>query len=103
MSVALQPGPVKVSYEHFSIPDPSNPKTPRELTAYSLEPRQPGQPIKFFIGPKDFDVLQAMGPDMTRAINFGTFSVIVVPLLRSLKWVHNYVGNWGWSIVVLTV
>jgi YidC/Oxa1 family membrane protein insertase len=102
MSVALQPGPVKVSYEHFSIPDPSNPKTPRELTAYSLEPRQPGQPIKFFIGPKDFDVLQAMGPDMTRAINFGTFSVIVVPLLRSLKWVNTYVGNYGWSIILLT-
>src|SRR4029079_4016850 len=50
-----------------------------------------------------FDVLAAIGPDMTRAINFGMFSVIVVPLLRSLKWVHTYVGNWGWSIVVLTI
>ncbi len=103
MSVALQPGPLKVSYEHLTIPDPANPKAPRELTAYSLEPRQAMQPIKYFIGPKDFDVLAALGPDMTRAINFGMFSVIVVPLLRSLKWVHNYVGNWGWSIVVLTV
>jgi YidC/Oxa1 family membrane protein insertase len=103
MSVALQPGPLKVSYEHLTIPDPANPKAPRELTAYSLEPRQGTQPIKYFIGPKDFDVLAALGPDMTRAINFGMFSVIVVPLLRSLKWVHTYVGNWGWSIVVLTV
>jgi YidC/Oxa1 family membrane protein insertase len=102
MSVALQPGPVKVSYEHLTIPDPANPKAPRELTAYSLEPHQ-ALPLKYFIGPKDFDVLYALGPDMTRAINFGMFSVIVVPLLRSLKWVHTYVGNWGWSIVVLTV
>ena len=31
------------------------------------------------------------------------FSVIVVPLLRSLKWVNGYVGNYGWSIVVLTI
>jgi YidC/Oxa1 family membrane protein insertase len=103
MSVALQPGPVKVSYEHLTIPDPANPKAPRELTAYSLEAHQAAPPLKYFIGPKDFDVLAALGPDMTRAINFGMFSVIVVPLLRSLKWVHTYVGNWGWSIVVLTV
>ena len=103
MSVALQPGPVKVAYEHFTIPDPANPKTPRELTAYTLDPQRTAEPLKFFIGPKDFDVLAALGPDMTRAINFGMFSVIVVPLLRSLKWVHTYVGNWGWSIVVLTI
>ena len=31
------------------------------------------------------------------------FAVIVVPLLRSLKWIHGYVGNYGWSIILLTV
>ncbi len=31
------------------------------------------------------------------------FSVIVVPLLRSLKWVNGYVGNYGWSIIILTI
>ena len=29
--------------------------------------------------------------------------MIVVPLLQSLKWVHGFVGNWGWSIVILTI
>jgi YidC/Oxa1 family membrane protein insertase len=29
--------------------------------------------------------------------------VIVVPLLRSLDWFHGYVGNYGWSILALTV
>ena len=29
--------------------------------------------------------------------------MIVVPLLQSLKWVHGYVGNWGWAIVILTI
>jgi len=28
---------------------------------------------------------------------------IVVPLMRLLRWVHGYVGNYGWSIVLLTV
>ena len=36
-------------------------------------------------------------------INFGIFSWLAVPLLNALKWVHGYIGNWGWSIVVLTV
>src|SRR3954467_10079227 len=30
------------------------------------------------------------------------FTVIVVPLLRSLKWVNGYVGNYGWAIIILT-
>jgi YidC/Oxa1 family membrane protein insertase len=25
-----------------------------------------------------------------------------VPLLRSLKWIEGYIGNWGWSIIGLT-
>jgi YidC/Oxa1 family membrane protein insertase len=103
MTVALDAGPAKVSYQHVAIPGPGPKDPPRELVAYSIEPSQAGNPIKFFVGPKDFDVLAAISPDLTRAINFGMFSVIVVPLLRSLKWVHTYVGNWGWSIVVLTV
>jgi YidC/Oxa1 family membrane protein insertase len=103
MTVALAPGPVKVVYQPISIPGPT-PKDPaRELVAYSIDSGQPNASLRFFVGPKDFDVLAAIGPDMTRAINFGMFSVIVVPLLRSLKWVHTYVGNWGWSIVVLTI
>ena len=59
--------------------------------------------VPFFIGPKDFDRLRAADPQLTRAINFGMFAVIVVPLFQALKWVNSYLGNYGWSIVVLTV
>jgi len=38
-----------------------------------------------------------------RAINFGFLSVIVVPLHQTLKWINGYVGNYGWSIILLTV
>ena len=31
------------------------------------------------------------------------FAWLVVPLLRALKWVNGYVGNYGWSIIALTV
>jgi YidC/Oxa1 family membrane protein insertase len=103
MSVALAPGTVNVAYQPVTIPGPGPKDPPRELVAYSITPQKPDTPMKFFVGPKDFDVLAQIGPDMPRAINFGIFSVIVVPLLRSLKWVNTYIGNYGWSIVVLTI
>jgi YidC/Oxa1 family membrane protein insertase len=31
------------------------------------------------------------------------FAFLVVPLLRSLKWINGFVGNYGWSIILLTV
>jgi YidC/Oxa1 family membrane protein insertase len=91
-----------VTFQPVSIPPPGNSKDPpRELVSYEIE-RPGGDALKFFIGPKDFDVLTAIDPDVARSIDFGVFTVIVVPLLRSLKWVNGYVGNYGWSIIILT-
>jgi len=103
MTAALSTGPSKVTYQPVTIPPPAGSKdAARELVSYSIEPKRSGA-VQFFAGPKDFDVLAAIGPDATRAINFGWFAVIVVPLLKSLKWIHGYVGNYGWDIILLTV
>jgi YidC/Oxa1 family membrane protein insertase len=48
-------------------------------------------------------VLAAVNRDLVRAIHFGMFSWLVVPLLRALKWINVYIGNYGWSIIALTV
>jgi YidC/Oxa1 family membrane protein insertase len=63
----------------------------------------PPQGASFFVGPKDFDVMAAVDRDLVRAIDFGMFSFLVVPLLRALKWLNVYVGNYGWSLILLTV
>jgi len=57
----------------------------------------------YFAGPKDFDVLASVDGDLVRSIDFGMFAWLVVPLLRSLKWVNGYVGNYGWSLIILTI
>ncbi|MES1254323.1 MAG: membrane protein insertase YidC [Acidobacteriota bacterium] len=104
LSVALAPGASKVTFEPVSIaPPPNSKEATRALIAYTIERQQGSAPLAFFIGPKDLEVLKATHPDLGSAINFGRFAVIVVPLLGSLKWVHSYVGNWGWSIVILTM
>ena len=103
MVAALSAEPIKVTFSPITIPPPDGSKdAARDLTSFSLEPRRTDAPLKFFAGPKDFDVLSAIDRDLARAIDFGMFTVIVVPLLRSLKWVNAYVGNYGWAIILLT-
>jgi YidC/Oxa1 family membrane protein insertase len=102
LTAALEPGPSKVTFHPVSIPPPAGTKAGRELVSYAIEPNRGDTPVKFFVGPKDFDVLAGIGPGLEKAINFGYFDVIVVPLLKSLKWVNGYVGNYGWSIIILT-
>ena len=58
---------------------------------------------RFFYGPKDFDELRAISPELTYAIDFGMFRWLVVPLRNALKWVNGYLGNYGWSIIALTI
>src|SRR5262245_23115390 len=104
MTTALFTGTSKVSFQHVSVPPPPGAKdAARELVSFSIDPQQSDKPHQFFVGPKDFTVLAAIDRDLTRAINFGMFAVIVVPLLSSLKWVNAFVGNYGWSIVILTI
>ena len=74
-----------------------------DLVAFDLTLEPGGGDLPVYIGPKNFDVLRATHPDLVRAINFGFLSVIVVPLHQTLKWIYGYVGNYGWSIILLTV
>jgi YidC/Oxa1 family membrane protein insertase len=104
MTTAMAPGPSKISFQHLSIPAPAGSKDPpRELMAYTLEPGRRDQSIRFYIGPKEFDELATIDRNFVRAIDFGFFAVIVAPLLRTLNWINGYIGNYGWSIVLLTV
>ena len=94
-----------VSYRRYRLP--AQPAIPdgeeQDLVAFDLTLRSPVTELPFFLGPKDFDVLETADPVLVRAIDFGFLSALVVPLHRSLKWVHGFVGNWGWAIIILTV
>jgi YidC/Oxa1 family membrane protein insertase len=59
--------------------------------------------VRFYVGPKQLDVMRSIDPEFTRAIYFGIFAWLAAPLLDGLRWVHGFVGSWGWSIIVLTI
>ena len=59
--------------------------------------------LRVFVGPKDYDDLKAMHPPLHSLVQFGYLEFIADPLFHGLKWLHKYVPNWGWAIVVLTL
>ena len=68
-------------------------------TATSLQPLA----LRVYVGPKDYDILKKMNPPLHALVNFGWLEIIADPLFHFLKWIHNYVPNWGWAIVILTL
>jgi YidC/Oxa1 family membrane protein insertase len=96
--------PLRLTYQvvPMTTQDPTQDPPPPYVAWSARYPEAPTG-ASFFFGPKDFDVLAAIDRDLVRAIDFGIFSWFVVPLLRALKWLNAYIGNYGWSIVVLTV
>jgi YidC/Oxa1 family membrane protein insertase len=104
MSAAL-PGTqaIRVDYQNISLPVPNDPENrTRAFIGYNVRPDSPA-PLQFYVGPKDLDALRRVDPELTYAIDFGYFRPLVVPLLQALKWINHYLGNYGWSIVVLTI
>jgi YidC/Oxa1 family membrane protein insertase len=58
-----------------------------------------------FAGPKDREVLAADHPDHAKLVehDLGFFSGIAKILLFILGLFHSLTGNWGWSIILLTI
>ena len=56
-----------------------------------------------FIGPKNHRDLNALNPELIDVIDYGWFTFIAKPMFLLLQFIQGYVGNWGWTIVILTV
>jgi YidC/Oxa1 family membrane protein insertase len=73
----------------LTAPRPSTPETPARFNLY--------------VGPKDVELLEGIGWDLRRAVDFGWFSFLAIPLLRLLKLFHSVTGNYGVDIILLTI
>ncbi len=103
LSAVLPAGqPVRLQYEPAPV-TLEGADSPLQFVSWSVLYPAPPKDARFYAGPKDFDVLASIDRDLVRAIHFGIFSPLVVPLLRALNWVNGYVGNYGFSIIVLTI
>jgi len=65
---------------------------------------QPGPlRMRMYVGPKDLALLSKVQPSLEVLVNFGWTGVIAKPLLFILQWLHRYIPNYGWVIIVLTL
>ncbi len=90
----------RIEYEALSLQ--AGPGKPHDFVAYSVNPAGMAANVRFFIGPKDFDLLQGIDAELVKSVNFGMFAWLAVPLLKALKGINDYIGNYGWSIIALT-
>lgn len=58
---------------------------------------------KLFIGPKLPDQLKELAIGLQSTVDYGFLSVIAHPIHWLLEKIHNVIGNWGWSIIILTL
>ncbi len=59
--------------------------------------------FKVIFIPKDLQVLRQIDPSLDTTVNLGFFTIVAYPILWLLKFIHNYVPNYGWAIIVLTI
>lgn len=59
--------------------------------------------LRLYLGPKNLDELKAIRPPLNQLVQFGWLAIIAEPLFYLLRWMHQYIINYGWAIVLLTV
>jgi YidC/Oxa1 family membrane protein insertase len=60
-------------------------------------------PQKAFVGPKEYDALAGFGHDAKKIVQFGFFGFFAEILFYSIKFIHKFIPNWGFAIILLTV
>ncbi|MGH8401861.1 MAG: membrane protein insertase YidC [Gammaproteobacteria bacterium] len=76
-------------------------------TITSLKTVSPGGNVtfadKFYIGPKLQTHLAQVAPGLELTVDYGKLTIIAEPIFKLLNYIHRFIGNWGWSILVLTL
>nr|B1XSN7.1 RecName: Full=Membrane protein insertase YidC; AltName: Full=Foldase YidC; AltName: Full=Membrane integrase YidC; AltName: Full=Membrane protein YidC [Polynucleobacter necessarius STIR1] len=58
---------------------------------------------KLFVGPQEERVLETIAPGFELLKDYGYLTILAKPIFWLLDNIHFYVGNWGWSIILLTI
>jgi len=59
--------------------------------------------VPLYVGPQEQDLLKSLAPGLELAVDYGWLRVVAVPLFWVLSKIHDFVGNWGVAIIILTI
>jgi YidC/Oxa1 family membrane protein insertase len=97
-----------------NLSDPTSQKTPADVLGVALGDTSGFTRVRVFAGPKATDTLSSIhaigsdgkptGTSLLPLIQFGWLTVIAKPLYWALRFLYEHgIGNWGWSIIIVTV
>lgn len=58
---------------------------------------------RLYVGPEITSVLKSIAPSLDLTVDYGILWFVSSLLFSLMKAIYNVVGNWGWSIVLVTV
>jgi len=58
---------------------------------------------RLFVGPKLQHIMEKVAPGLELTVDYGKLTFIAKPIYWLLEKIHALVGNWGWSIIFLTM
>ncbi len=58
---------------------------------------------RLYAGPKDQDRLEEVAEGLRLTVDYGVLTVLAQPIFWLMKHIHDIVGNWGWTIIILTL
>ncbi len=59
--------------------------------------------VDLYVGPKDQATLKELAEYLDLTIDYGFLWMLAKPIFALLEIIHNVLGNWGWSIILLTL
>jgi YidC/Oxa1 family membrane protein insertase len=59
--------------------------------------------VPLYAGPQEQDKLAKVATGLDLVVDYGWLTVIAAPIFWVLEMIHRFVGNWGWSIILLTM
>jgi len=69
-----------------------------------VAPGQTGKVVMpVYAGPQDLNELKQVAPGLDLVVDYGWLTLLAAPIFWLLNWIHGVVGNWGVSIILLTV
>jgi YidC/Oxa1 family membrane protein insertase len=79
-------------------------QTSLQMAGVSLAPGQSAAvELPFYLGAKGHTWLRRFDAGLERSVDFGFFAQLGRLILQFLGRLHSLTGNWGWSIILLTV
>ena len=58
---------------------------------------------KLYAGPQESETLIKIAPGLELVKDYGWLTIVAKPIFWLMMQIHNILGNWGWTIIVLTI